>query len=155
MELGSVAVVHFREPPSPESLQRLARDGIGLRRIEGFGSVQLNPQPWRRAGAPPAAPVPAEAGPSALAPLRDHGLLGAEQTVRWLVSRSRLVLVERERNPRYSAAPLFEERVAVFFDDARADVVAGLFASSRLATVIPLLEQELERITDGQTGGNP
>jgi len=160
MELGSVLVLRFREQPGPGSLQRLAREGVGLRRIEGFGSVQLNPPPWRRAEALPAVAVPAqEAEPSALAALHDHGLLDDELTVRWLVSRCRLVLVERERNPGYSFASLFEERVAVFFDDAQADVVAGLFASPRLATVIPLLEQALERLTGGEpgitTGGNP
>lgn len=160
MELGSVLVLHFREQPSPESLQHLALEGIGLRRIEGFGSVQLNPPPWRRARALPAAKVPAqEAEPSALAPLRDHGLLDDELTVRWLVSRCRLVLVERERDPRYSSASLFEERVAVFFDNAQADVVAGLFASPRLASAIPLLEQALQRLAGGEpgttTGGNP
>ena len=150
MELGSVLVVRFRDQPGVDSLQRLARDGIGLRRIEGFGSVQVNPVPWRRAG-PAGAAVPAEQ-PSALAALRDRDLLSDEETVRWLVSRSRLVLVERERDPGYSVAPLLEERVAVFFDDAQADAVAGLFTSPRLATVIPLLEQVLERLTAGNPG---
>jgi CRISPR-associated protein Csx10 len=150
MELGSVLMVRFRKQPGQAALQRLARDGVGLRRIEGFGSVQVNPAPWRRAEAVGAAGLPGrELAPSALAALRDRGLLADEETVRWLLSRSRLVLVERERDSRYSFRPLFEERVAVFFDDAQADAVAELFGSPRLAIVIPLLEQVLERLTAG------
>jgi CRISPR-associated protein Csx10 len=161
MELGSVLVLRFGEEPGAARLQRLAREGIGLRRIEGSGSVELNPAPWRRApvGRVPAGEAAAEAGPSVLAALREHGLLREETTVRWLVSRCRLVLVERERDPGFSVAPLLTERVAVFFDDAQADAVTGLFASPRLAAAIPLLEQELERLTGGgpgtASGGNP
>lgn len=157
MEMGSVVTLLLRDQPGPDALRRLAADGIGLRRIEGFGAVQVNPPPWRRAGTPP--PAAAETAPSALAALRDRGLLDSEQTVRWLVSRSRLVLVERERDPAYSPAPLFGERVPVFFTDAQSDAVRELFASPRLATAIPLLEQELERPADGgsgtTTGGTP
>jgi len=150
MELGSVVLLQFREPPGPDGLQRLAEDGIGLRRIEGFGSVQVNPRPWRRVQ-PPAAPAAAQE-PSVLDALSDHGLLRDETVVRWLIDRSRLVLVERERDPRFSFASLFEERVAVFFDDAQADAVSELFTSPRLPAAIPLLEQALERLTSGEPG---
>jgi CRISPR-associated protein Csx10 len=149
MELGSVVTLQLRDQPGPGSLLRLALEGIGLRRIEGFGSVQVNPPPWRRTVASEPAQ---ETEPSALAALRDHGLLRDETTVRWLVSRSRLVLVERERDPGYSFASLFEERVAVFFDDAQADAVRDLFGSPRLVTVIPLLEQALERMGADEPG---
>jgi CRISPR-associated protein Csx10 len=158
MELGSVAVLGFRGQPGAERLQRLAEEGIGLRRVEGFGSVELNPAPWRRA-ATAGPPADQAAAPSVLAALRVHGLLRAEATVRWLVSRCRLVLVERERDPGFSVAALLTERVPVFFDDAQADAVTDLFASPRLAAAIPLLEQELERLTGGEAvstiGGSP
>jgi CRISPR-associated protein Csx10 len=155
LQMGSVAVLHFREQPDPAGLQHMAQDGLGLRRIEGFGAVQVNPPPWRRIQVPPTT-VTEE--PSVLAGLRDHGLLHDEAVVRWLIDRARLVLVERERDQRFSFTPLFEERVAVFFDDAQTDAVSGLFASPRLPAAIPLLEQELERITSSKpgitTGGN-
>lgn len=151
MELGSVAVISFREPPAPDGLQRLASEGIGLRRIEGFGTIQVNPQPWRQIQAPlPQAAVSEE--PSPLARLRDLALLQDETVVRWLLDRSRLVLVERERDPRFSFASLFEERVAVFFDDAQADAISELFTSPRLPAAISLLEQELQRMTSGGSG---
>lgn len=152
MEMGSAVRLRLRDQPSPQSLERLAAAGIGLRRIEGFGSVQVNPAPWRLATAPPAALTPAPEPVPALAVLRERGLLDDEPTVRWLVSRSRLVLVERERNPRYSYAALLEERVAVFFDDAQADAVREILASPRLAMVVPLLEQELERLPGRGSG---
>jgi CRISPR-associated protein Csx10 len=161
LEMGSVVSLRFRDQPSPESLRRLATEGIGLRRIEGFGSVQVNPPPWRLAEVPSTTLAPAQQPVPALTLLRERGLLDDELTVRWLVSRSRLVLVERERDPRYSHAALFGERVPVFFDDAQADAVREIFSSPRLTTVIPLLEQELEQLASHGSGtitgggGNP
>ncbi len=157
--LGSVIVVHFSGQPSTERLRHLATEGIGLRRIEGFGSVQVNPSPWRLTQVPPAPAAAAAAeGPSALAGLRDHGLLHDQTVVRWLLDRSRLVLVERERDRSFSFEPLFQERVPVFFGDDQADAVRALFASPRLPAAIPLLEQAMDRITAGQddtaTGDN-
>ncbi|MGH3421404.1 MAG: hypothetical protein ACRDOD_17670, partial [Streptosporangiaceae bacterium] len=100
MELGSVLVLRFREQPGLAALQHLGHEGIGLRRVEGFGSVQLNPPPWRRAETSQAEPTgTTETAPSILAAVREHGLLHDEPAVRWLVSRCRLVLVERERDP--------------------------------------------------------
>jgi len=158
IELGSVVVLRFSEQPSTERLWQLAREGVGLRRIEGFGSVQVNPQPWRLVQAPPDERAATEEGPSALAGLRDHGLLDDETVVRWLLDRSRLVLVELERDRSFSAEPLFQERVPTFFDDDQVDAVRALFASPRLLAAIPLLEQALDRITAGQgktaTGGD-
>jgi CRISPR-associated protein Csx10 len=158
IELGSVVVLHCSEQPSTERLRHLAREGIGLRRIEGFGSVEVNPPPWRLVQVPPDGRAAAEEGPSALAGLRDHGLLDDETVMRWLVDRSRLVLVELERDRSFSVEPLFQERVPMFFDDDQADAVRALFASPRLPAAIPLLEQELDRITAGQgetaPGGN-
>lgn len=159
MELGSVAALHFREPPAVERLQRLAQGGLGLRRIEGFGSVEVNPHPWRRVQTRAAARAGAAAEePSVLEGLKEHGLLRNEKVVRWLIDRSRLVLVERERHRRFRFASLFEERVAVFFDDAQVDAVRELFTSPRLYAAIPLLEQALEEITSAEpgtlTGGN-
>jgi hypothetical protein len=151
MELGSVVLLHFHEPPGLEGLLRLARDGVGLRRIEGFGSVQVNPPPWRRTQ-PPAAPAVAQE-PSILARLSDLGLLRDETVVRWLIDRCRVVLVERERDRRFSFESLFEERVAVFFDDAQADEVSELFASQRLPAAIPLLERALEQLASGEAKG--
>jgi CRISPR-associated protein Csx10 len=153
LSLGSVVVLHLREQPDQEALRRLACEGIGLRRIEGFGSVQLNPQPWRRTPEPPAEAAAAE--PSLLAGLREHGLLQDETVVRWLLDRCRLVLVERHRDPGFSVTALFEERVAVYFSDAQAAAVAAVFCSARLPAAIPLIEQELERITAGQPAATP
>lgn len=151
MALGSVVVLHLRQQPGEAQLRRLAAEGIGLRRIEGFGSVEVNPSAWRQAPPPPAEPAVIPTAPSVLSGLREHGLLDDETVVRWLLDRCRLVLVERERDPRFSFTPLLRERVAVFFDDAQADAVTGLFASARLAAAIPLLEQELQRISANGT----
>jgi CRISPR-associated protein Csx10 len=142
--MGSVIVLHLREQPDPANLQRLAEEGVGLRRIEGFGSVEVNPSPWRLPTAPRA--IPKKAEPSLLAGLQDNGLLADETAVRWLIDRSRLVLVERERDPGLTFSSLLEERVAVFFDDAQAEAVSELFASPRLPAAIALLEQALEQI---------
>jgi CRISPR-associated protein Csx10 len=156
MAMGSVAVLQLREQPGPEQLQRLAREGAGLRRIEGFGSVQVNPSPWRLPQLPAAAEAAGPAAePSVLAGLRDHALLEDETVVRWLIDRCRLVLVERERDPRFSFASLLGERVAVFFDDAQADAISELFASPRLSAAIPLLEQALAQLTSGAPESPP
>jgi hypothetical protein len=90
-----------------------------------------------------------------LAGLRDHGLLLQETVVRWLTDRCRLVLVERERDPRFTFASLLEERVALFFDDAQADAILELFASPRLSAAIPLLEQVLAQVTGDGPGSSP
>jgi CRISPR-associated protein Csx10 len=155
MELGSVVLLRLREPPAMEGLQRLAADGIGLRRIEGFGSIQVNPPPWRRIQPPPAAPAAVTPELSVLEGLSEHGLLRDETVVRWLIDRCQLVLVERERDPHFSFAFLFEERVAVFFDDAQADAVSQLFVSTRLPAAIPLLEQVLEGLTSREPEYTP
>lgn len=157
MAMGSAAVLHFSQQPSQDQLRRLASDGIGLRRIEGFGTVDINPQPWQRPAAPPPA-QPAEAGPaepSVLAPLRELALLRDETVVRWLLDRCRLVLVERERDPGFQASPLLTERVAVYFDDAQADAVSALFASRQLPAAIPILEQTLDQLTAPSPGTAP
>lgn len=157
MSMGSVVVLHFSQQPSQEQLSRLASDGIGLRRIEGFGTVDINPQPWQRPAASPPA-QPAEAGPavpSVLAVIRELALLQDETVVRWLLDRCRLVLVERERDPGFRTAPLLTERVAVYFDDAQADAVSALFGSRQLPAAIPILEQTLDQLTASSTGVAP
>jgi CRISPR-associated protein Csx10 len=156
MSMGSVIVLHFREDPTQDQLQHLACHGIGLRRVEGFGTAGINPPPWQRP-ATPTARTAEQAGPvvpSALAALRDLALLQDETTVRWLLDRCRLVLVERERDPRFAAGPLLAERVAVYFDDAQADAVRALFASGQLRAAIPILEQTLEQITNQQAASS-
>jgi CRISPR-associated protein Csx10 len=146
MAMGSVAVLQLREQPGDEQLQCLRSAGIGLRRSEGFGMVELNPPPWRRTP-PPAAQPPDEArqAPSVLAPLSELALLQDETVVRWLIDRCRLVLIERERDPVFSHARLLEDRVAVYFDDPQADAVSALFASASLPAAIPILEQVLSQ----------
>jgi CRISPR-associated protein Csx10 len=157
MSMGSAAVLYFDQQPSRDQLSRLASDGIGLRRIEGFGTVDINPQPWQQ----PAAPRPAQAPetvpsvPSVLASLHELALLHDETVVRWLLDRCRLVLIERERSPGFKASSLLTERVAVYFDDAQADAVSALFASRRLPTAIPVLEQILDQLTASSPGTAP
>ncbi|WP_107086082.1 type III-B CRISPR module-associated Cmr3 family protein [Streptomyces sp. CNQ-509] len=48
---GSVLRLAFAEPPSPEALQALTARGIGLRRNEGFGAVEVAVSGWRAPGA--------------------------------------------------------------------------------------------------------
>ncbi|MEO5874832.1 MAG: hypothetical protein ABIS86_09695, partial [Streptosporangiaceae bacterium] len=82
IEMGSAIVLHLKEQPAEHALRRLVTGGIGLRRVEGFGVVEVNPPPWR-----PAAPKPRPSAvpePSLLAALRDNALLDEEVTVRWL-----------------------------------------------------------------------
>ncbi len=157
MSMGSAAVLHFSQQPSHEQLRRLASEGIGLRRIEGFGTVDINPQAWQRPAVKPPA-QPAEEGPatpSILAPLRELALLQEETVVRWLLDRCRMVLVERERDPRFQASSLMTERVAVYFDDAQADAVSALFASQQLPATIPILEQALDQLIASDLGAVP
>lgn len=40
---GSCAVLSVTPPPSPEALQRLAVEGLGQRRAEGYGAIAVNP----------------------------------------------------------------------------------------------------------------
>jgi CRISPR-associated protein Csx10 len=154
MSMGSAVVLHFRQQPSQNQLTHLADQGIGLRRIEGFGTVDINPQPWQRPAAPP--PVhPAEAGPAVPSVLAALALLQDETVVRWLLDRCRLVLIERERDPSFKTGPLMTERVAVYFDDAQTDAVGALFASGQLPAAIPILEQTLDQLTASSTGTAP
>ncbi|MEU8305916.1 RAMP superfamily CRISPR-associated protein [Actinomadura sp. NPDC048955] len=139
---GSVIVLHLREQPDPAKLRNLAVEGVGLRRIEGFGTVEVNPPPWRKAQAAPAPAVTRRQ--SVLDPLRERDLLNSEETVRWLLNRARRVVIERARNPKYSLEELFRERIPLLFDDAQAAAVWDLFTSDRLATATPMLERELD-----------
>jgi CRISPR-associated protein Csx10 len=142
--MGSVIVLWLTEQPNQDALSRLVTDGIGLRRVEGFGMLELNPPPWRKQPPkPPAAPVP---GPSLLARVRGLGLLDEETTLRWLLDRTRLVAIELERDPGYSLAAIFAERVALHLDDDQASAVRDLFTSGELAAAIPLLEQALDAL---------
>ncbi|RAY16850.1 hypothetical protein DPM19_01400 [Actinomadura craniellae] len=144
VERGSVVVLHLKERPERAALRRLATEGIGLRRIEGFGTVEVNPAPWRQDVPAPAAPA---RQPSVLAALRERELLGTEETVRWLLDRGRRVAVERARNPRFGIGEFFEERISLLFDDRQAAAVRELFESDRLAAALPLLERELDLLT--------
>lgn len=40
---GSCAVLSVTPPPAPEALQRLAVEGVGQRRAEGYGAIAINP----------------------------------------------------------------------------------------------------------------
>lgn len=148
MAMGSVVVLHLDPQPAPGRLAKLASDGIGLRRIEGFGAVDINPAAWRRALAQSPRAADAEAPESSvLTRLRDEALLDDETLLRWLVDRCRMVLVERLRDPGFTHGSLLTERVAVYFSDAQADAVGELFSSPRLAAAIPILEQILDQVT--------
>jgi hypothetical protein len=81
--------------------------------------------------------------------LRKLELLQDETVLRWLVDRSRLVMVERERDPGFSASSLLTERTAVYFDDAQADAVSDLFSSPGLPAAVPVLELILEQLLTG------
>ncbi|MFF0520681.1 RAMP superfamily CRISPR-associated protein [Actinomadura nitritigenes] len=142
---GSVVALHLQDEPDPARLRRLAVEGLGLRRTEGFGTVEVNPPPWRKA--PPAAPVAPVRHPSVLDPLRERDLLDSEETLRWLLDRTRRVAVERVRNPRFSVEELFQERIPLLFDDAQTAAVWDLFTSDRPATAVPMLERELDLLT--------
>lgn len=147
MAMGSVAVLHLDQEPSQEQLRRLADSGIGLRKVEGFGAVDVNPAPWRRAAAePPAQPTEPARPPAPVARLRELALLQDETVLRWLIDRSRLVMIERERDPRFKPSSLLAERVAVYFDDAQADAVSELFSSPALPAAVPVLEHALDQL---------
>ncbi|MFF4128271.1 type III-B CRISPR module-associated Cmr3 family protein [Microbispora rosea] len=152
MSMGSVTVLHLAEEPDAERLGSLAVSGIGLRRVEGFGVAEINPEPWRLAevnGNPKAV----EAEPSPLEQLDELGLLKRELQVRWLLDRGRRVAVERERGRGGVVDEFFKEPVAVYFDDRQADAVRRLFTSERLPGAIVLLEQRLEDFR--AAGGTP
>jgi CRISPR-associated protein Csx10 len=85
--------------------ERLLRDGVGLRRVEGFGVTEIATAPWRPPQqAPPTEPAAADtttAGASAalvqqrLQLLRDLGLQPPEQ--RWLIGALRGLQIEQQR----------------------------------------------------------
>ncbi|MGW2410130.1 type III-B CRISPR module-associated Cmr3 family protein [Streptomyces sp. NPDC001739] len=55
---GSVLLLHFDQPPTPDDLLTLAGSGIGLRRNEGFGALETATTAWQQ----PVEPEPAAAG---------------------------------------------------------------------------------------------
>lgn len=69
------------QPPLPDRIAALLRDGIGERRAEGFGRVALN---WDSDLAPGAAPAE-EADPSEAPPLAEPGLTLARSMARRLL----------------------------------------------------------------------
>jgi CRISPR-associated protein Csx10 len=156
---GSVIVLavdrEFEGGIDDARLAELAAHGIGLRRIEGFGDIEINPPAWRpavRAASPASTTEPTL--PDPLAGLRVQGLLDKLETVSWLLDRGRRVLIERQNDRKYSPEPLLAERIALHFDDPQADAVRSLFSSPRLGAALPLLERERDRFrVAGRTGG--
>ncbi|GAB3275258.1 hypothetical protein GCM10027589_00250 [Actinocorallia lasiicapitis] len=142
LNMGSVTVLHLSEGGDTE---RLAREGIGLRRSEGFGTVQLNPAPWRL---PARSSETQQPEPTALDAVRDLGLLDREREVRWLLDRGRQALVARERGRPAVIADFFQERVAIHFDDPQAEAVRELFNSEQLPAALALLELRLEQVAN-------
>ncbi|MDB4872558.1 MAG: hypothetical protein JWL97_3562 [Gemmatimonadales bacterium] len=142
--MGSVVVVRPAEAPAPDRMVALARDGIGLRRVEGFGSVEINPVPWR-----PAAPEPAEdatSGGSLLDPLDELGLLTDPTTVRWILDIARQSLLDHERGVRTDWDSISTERVAIYLSDEQFSAVQQFMDHSRLPAAITLLQFTLERM---------
>lgn len=143
--MGSVVVVRLDGEPDADRVTRMAQQGVGLRRLEGFGQIEVNPPAWRRAVRP--LPEHAPAGGGVLAGVREASLLEKHEVVRWLLDRGHVVLLQRARDagPNFDdlLTELLTERIAVHFDDQQADAVRALFTSPRLAAALPLIEQAL------------
>jgi CRISPR-associated protein Csx10 len=82
-----------------EGLARLARrllaEGLGLRRVEGFGSAEVVTQPWR----PRPEPQPARPADPAVERLEQvRGLRLARPERRWLVGALRGLQIEQQRS---------------------------------------------------------
>ncbi|MBO3752844.1 hypothetical protein J5X84_42920 [Streptosporangiaceae bacterium NEAU-GS5] len=146
MSMGSVTVVQLAEEPDPGRLALLARRGIGLRRSEGFGTVEVNPPAWRHVVPQETSAESAETKKPVLAEVHDLGLLDREDRLRWLIDRGRKVLVESEQRRTRMINEFFRERVALYFDDQQADAVRRLFESDRLPGALTLLEQALQKL---------
>jgi CRISPR-associated protein Csx10 len=144
LAMGSVIVLHLAVPPDPQGLIRLVTQGIGLRRVEGFGMLSVNPPAWRRALTED---TPTPAHQPTLEALRRLRLLDNETTVRWLLDRARAVLVARQRGESVNYPQLFTERVPLYFDDQQAAAVRDLFSGPNLAMAVPMLDHHLDRLT--------
>jgi CRISPR-associated protein Csx10 len=136
-ELCAVAGSTYRLTGPPGVLSglaaRLPAAGIGLRRAEGFGGVQIVTAPWRP-------PAPAAAGPSRpagsgalelLANARELGL--ADDQYRWLISALRDLQLALERGqPAGAAAGLADDLLgrpaAEGFSGRQRDGLRRLFA---------------------------
>jgi CRISPR-associated protein Csx10 len=141
--MGSTVVLHLAETGN---LARLRREGIGLRRTEGHGSLELNPAPWRPGTRETVPPQAVDGGP--LADVRRLGLLDREREVRWLLGRGRQALVERERGRSHAVNDFFDERVAIHFSDEQADAVRRLFTAPDLPGALVLLQRRLEEVAE-------
>lgn len=122
----------------PEVLRQLAarlqREGIGLRRTEGFGAVEVITSPWRpRASASGGAP---QESSSEVAALEWHGKildLGlGDDMRRWVISALRELQLHRVRHAAGPAGAdlttdLLERAVAARFSGRQRHRLAGLF----------------------------
>lgn len=136
--MGSVLRLPLNELPDRSDIARLLTDGIGLRRNEGFGAVEVNPQPWRRTHIAEEQGVAPE---GALAEIGTERLLESETTVRWLLEWTRAVAVAQA-----TPAEALNDRPARYFTPSQFAAVSRLLASRRVVAAVPLLEVELERL---------
>lgn len=147
LSMGSTLRLVLRPGVAVDSdrLSALADEGIGLRRVEGFGEVELNPAAWRKPAVTDRQ-VTDRDRTDPLAALRESELLAKPDTVGWLLSRARYVLTERGRRPGFTFEDLMTERVPHFFTDAQADAVRALFSSPDLGGMLALIEHEFDRL---------
>jgi CRISPR-associated protein Csx10 len=136
-ELCAVTGSTYQIAGPADSLQRLAeqlpQDGIGLRRTEGFGDVEVVTRPWR----PPPA-VAAQAAGADTGLRRRHGqvrdmLLDPGQR-RWLADALRELQLERQRLAGDSPAAaevaeaILARPAAQEFSGRQRDLLRGIFA---------------------------
>lgn len=139
-ELCAVAGSTYQITGPDEALRRLAgrllRDGIGLRRAEGFGNVQVITRPWRPP--PVQAPVTREAGADLR--VRDwHGKVAQlalnPAQERWLVGALRDLQLARQRTAgdqgqavRAVASQILARPGAEAFSGRQRDLLRELFS---------------------------
>jgi CRISPR-associated protein Csx10 len=142
-ELCAVTGSTYRLSGPPERLRRLAdrlqRDGIGLRRTEGFGDIDVVTGPWRPMVADTRSALESGAEAASLEWQRNIRDLGLSADLRrWVVGALRELQLHRARNAAdtagadWLAGELLARPAADEFSGRQRDKLRNLFAETSL-----------------------
>ncbi|MGW1144459.1 type III-B CRISPR module-associated Cmr3 family protein [Streptomyces sp. NPDC002454] len=146
---GSVLLLAFDRPPAPEALGALAARGLGLRRHEGFGALEVASTSW----VPPAGTEPAPDGASGSDPAeRPARLLHSTGHAAWFLDQLRPYVLQPGDGPAGPATALLGRPQLRRLTPSQRQEVTDLLenASAELLDRVLLLLEALHRFsTDG------